>query len=109
MQMERIRVQQSEHIGPDWENEVTLSHVINGDWERVRADLKSNPLRTWNNMSKYILVEACEHSDCPRDVIIALLDSGVNPNVPRPCLNPCSPFAHNVCFVAAEKECLEAL
>lgn len=93
----------------DCENEQTLQHVKNGDWEKVMEDMRKTPIRIWNNMSRYILVEACEHSDCPREVIIALLDSGIGYFNTRPCINDGGIGAMNVCAVAAEKGTLEAL
>ena len=106
--MEQLKVQ-LEQSGENWQNEQTFQMVKTGDWKAVLNDLNAKPKRTWENVTKHILVEACEHANCPRDVIIALLESGINHFTPRPCINPCGIGAMNVCAVAAQTGCMEAL
>ncbi len=93
----------------DWQNELILREVKSANWNKVREKLENIGKRKWNNMSAHILVEACEHSNVPKDIIELLLDSGVNQYVTRPCLNPGGIGAMTPVAVAAEKGTIGAL
>ena len=93
----------------DWQNELVLRQVINGNWNNVRQLLGNTFKRKWNNMSMYVLIEACEHSDVPEDIIELLLDCEGNTYSTRPCINPCGIGAMIPVVVAAEKGSINAL
>lgn len=114
-QMEQIELCWKRYQGsiknddPDWQNELTLRAVKSANWNEVRYRLEDSNKRTWKNMSEYILVEACEHSDVPKDIIEKLLDSGIRIYNTRPCLNPGGLGAMTPVAVAAEKGAIGAL
>lgn len=93
----------------DWQNELLLRAVKSGNWDEARDRLEKMSFGKWNNMSQHILVEACEHSDVPRDIIEALLDHGAHYWASRPCINPFSYTAMTLIAVAAEKGAISAL
>jgi hypothetical protein len=99
----------------DVQNEIALSAVLRECWEEVIDNFKRNAERrcswvTWKNMSKYILVEACERPNCPESIIEYLItDAGPNMFFTRPCINPHGIGAMTPIAIAAEKGNMNAL
>lgn len=99
----------------DLKNYKTMELVIHANWSAALVALatyseydrqKEIP---WKGTSRQILVEACEHKECPKEIIDAIMRTGMFPHIPRKCLNPCGIGAMTAVNVCAERGSLDAL
>lgn len=103
----------------DWKNHQTTELIIHAQWDAALAALSTYPRydpeksistwKTWTGTSRQILIEACEHADCPKEIIFAIMDVGNFTNFTRKCLNPGGIGAMHAVPVCAERGSLEAL
>lgn len=99
----------------DIQNELALEAIHDGNWKDALDNFERNKHRRdnyqlWKNMSQYILVDACENPECPKEIIDYLVTkSGPRIFNTRPCINPGGIGAMTSLCVAAEKGNVSAI